>query len=101
MCQASLHGVYTIRRMGEAMASTVSAGKTSSFEDYEPHANAQGADDPSAEVSSAEDLPESGASGLKESVTDLNFGDRYFSKNDLTKGYHQIRVRPALWWSVG
>ena len=121
---------YTIRKMGEAMTSTVSAGKTSSFEDYEPHANAQGADDPSAEVPSAEDLPESGASGPKESVTDLKFGDglpteqvrefrsltsqyggifsdcsvdsflgmredRYFSKLDLTKGYHQIRVRPA------
>ena len=29
-------------------------------EDYEPDANAQGADDPSAEVPSAEDLPEIG-----------------------------------------
>ena len=57
------------------MTSTVSAGKTSSFEDYEPPAKAQGADDPSAEVPSAEDLPESGASGPKESVTDLKFGD--------------------------
>ena len=30
-------------------------------EDYEPDANAQGADDPSAEVPSAEDLPEIGS----------------------------------------
>ena len=44
-------------------------------EDYEPDANAQGADDPSAEVPSAEDLPEISAWGPKESVTDLNFGD--------------------------
>ena len=57
------------------MTSTVRAGKTSSFEDYEPHANAQRADDPSAEVPNAEDLPESGASGPKESVADLKSGD--------------------------
>ena len=61
---------YTIRKM-EAMTSTVSAGKTSSFEDYEPHTNAQGTDDPSAEVPSAEDLPEIGSCGPKESVADL------------------------------
>ena len=47
-------------------------------EDYEPDANAQGADDPSAEVPSAEDLPEIGAQGPKESVTDLKFGDGLF-----------------------
>ena len=45
------------------------------LEDYEPHANAQGADDPSADVPSAEDLPEIGAWGSKESFTDLKFGD--------------------------
>ena len=61
---------YTIRKM-EAMTSTVSAGKTSSFEDYEPHTNAQGTDDPSAEVPSAEDLPEIVSCGPKESVADL------------------------------
>ena len=44
-------------------------------EDYEPYANAQGADDPSADVPSAEDLPEIGAWGPKESVADLKFGD--------------------------
>ena len=44
-------------------------------EDYEPDANAQGADDLSADVPSAEDLPEIGAWGPKEPVTDLKFGD--------------------------
>ena len=44
-------------------------------EDYEPDANVQGTDDPSADVPSTEDLPEIGAWGLKESVTDLKFGD--------------------------
>ena len=39
-------------------------------EDYEPDANAQGADDPSAEVPSAEDLPEIGVWGPNESVTE-------------------------------
>ena len=65
---------YTIRKMVEAMTSTVSAGKTSSFEDYEPHAKAQGADDPSAEVPSAEELPEIGVWGPKQTVTGLKFG---------------------------
>ena len=44
-------------------------------EDYEPDANAQGADDPSAEVPSAEDLLEFGVWEPKKSVTDLKFGD--------------------------
>ena len=44
-------------------------------EDYEPDANAQETDDPSVDVQSAEDLPETGAWGPKESVTDLKFGD--------------------------
>ena len=39
-------------------------------EDFEPDANAQGADDPSAEVRSAEDLPEIGVWGPNESVTE-------------------------------
>ena len=44
-------------------------------EDYESDANAQGTDDPSADVPSAEDLPEIGAWGPKESVPDLKFVD--------------------------
>ena len=44
-------------------------------EDCEPYANAQVADDPSANVPGTEDLPEIGAWGAKESVTDLKFGD--------------------------
>ena len=44
-------------------------------EDYEPDATVQGTDDPSADVLSTEDFPEIGASGPKESVTDLKFGD--------------------------
>ena len=39
-------------------------------EDFEPDANAQGADDPSAEVPSAEDLPEIGVWGPNESFTE-------------------------------
>ena len=44
-------------------------------EDYEPDANVQGTDDPSADVPSPEDLPEIGAWGPKESVADLKCGD--------------------------
>ena len=44
-------------------------------EDCEPDATVQGTDDPSADVLIAEDLPEIGAFGAKESVIDLEFGD--------------------------
>ena len=44
-------------------------------EDYEPDATVQGTDDPSADVLSTEYLPEIGAWGPKESVTDQKFGD--------------------------
>ena len=44
-------------------------------EDYEPDANAQWIDDPSADVPSTEDLPEIGVWGPKESVTDLKYRD--------------------------
>ena len=70
-------------------------------EDYEPDANAQGADDPSAEVPSAEDLPEIGAWGPTEFVTDLNFGDGLSTEQvrelqSLTSQYGDIfSVRPG------
>ena len=44
-------------------------------EDYEPDATVQGTDNPSADVLSTEDLPEIGAWGPNESVTDLKCGD--------------------------
>ena len=64
-------------------------------EDYEPDAGAQGADDPSAEVPSAEDLPEIGSWGPKESVTDLKFGDELSTEQvrelqSLTSQYSDI-----------
>ena len=45
-----------------------------SVEDYEPDANVHGTDNPSGDIPSVEDLPEIGAWGPKESVTDLKFG---------------------------
>ena len=51
--------------------------------DHEPHANAQGADDPSDEVPSAENLLAVGSWGPKESVTDLKFGDGLFTEQVL------------------
>ena len=51
-------------------------------EDYEPDANAKGAR-PSADVPSAEDLPEIGAWVPKESATDLKFGDGLSTKEVL------------------
>ena len=48
-------------------------------EDYEPDANAKWIDDSSADVPSTEDLPEIGAWGPRESVTDLKFGDDVLS----------------------
>ena len=54
----------------QSMSSCVAA-----VEDNELDANVQGTDHPSVDIHSAEDLPEIGAWGPKELVTDLKFGD--------------------------
>ena len=48
--------------------------------DYEPDATFQGTDVSMAEFPSAEDLPKIGVWGLKESVTDLKFGDGLYTE---------------------